>query len=198
MRNGIPVNFGHRIVALAHLGKDRDVREVLNRKTAEYLREPDDLAEVVASERTISGLSALDLAVRVREPLVERAQVRHLCWPYTRSTSGCRVSPSALHVALEDPALAAVEVKNANSRQPETLGHDRVSLYRRKRRNRRSPTTSRHRLVESAEASVTPAPSGNCLCRMKVVFPARGSHRRRTAKNKSPSCYALRASSQPL
>lgn len=64
LRNGIPVNFGHRIVALAHLGKDREVRELLERKTPEYLRSPDDLAEIVASERAIGGLSTEDLALR--------------------------------------------------------------------------------------------------------------------------------------
>lgn len=63
-RNGIPVNFGHRIVALAHLGKNQNVRELLERRTTEYLRDPEDLAEVVASERAIHGLSTADLAMQ--------------------------------------------------------------------------------------------------------------------------------------
>lgn len=62
LRRGIPVNFGHRLVALAHLGKTREVRELLARKTTEYLRAPEDLAEIIASERAISGLSTADLA----------------------------------------------------------------------------------------------------------------------------------------
>lgn len=63
LRHGIPVNYGHRLVALAQLGKDREVRELLERKPTEYLRTPEDLAEIVASERTISGLSRADLAM---------------------------------------------------------------------------------------------------------------------------------------
>lgn len=56
------MNFGHRLVALAHLGKNREVRELPAKKTTEYLRAPGDLAEIIASERVISGLSIADLA----------------------------------------------------------------------------------------------------------------------------------------
>ncbi|MDN6124054.1 MAG: hypothetical protein L0I80_09350, partial [Brevibacterium sp.] len=64
LRHGIPVNFGYRLVALAHQGKDLEVRDLLARKTPEYLRAPEDLAEIVASERVINGLSAADLATK--------------------------------------------------------------------------------------------------------------------------------------
>lgn len=90
-RNGIPVNFGHRIVALAHLGKDREVRKLLERRTTEYLRDPEDLAEVIASERTISGLSTTDLATRANTTVdVIRALENH----------GTYTSPGALRSVL--------------------------------------------------------------------------------------------------
>lgn len=91
LRNGIPVNFGHRIVALAHLGKDQEINELLARKTPEYLRSPDDLAEIVASERVISGLSMADLAVRADTTVdVIRALEK----------SGTYTSPAALRSVL--------------------------------------------------------------------------------------------------
>lgn len=61
-RHGTPVNFGHRLVALAHLGKNQEVSKLLARKTTECLRAPEDLAEIIASERVISGLPIADLA----------------------------------------------------------------------------------------------------------------------------------------
>lgn len=95
------MNFGHRLVALAHLRKHREVRDLVARKTTEYLRAPEDLAEVVASERTISGLSTADLAMRANTTVYTiRALEKH--GTYTspgdlrRVLRSLDVSPAAL------------------------------------------------------------------------------------------------------
>lgn len=63
-----PVNFGTNLVRHALAG-DRDyVREALHRRRREYLRQREDLADVVSTERRVRGLSIHDLAQTAEVP----------------------------------------------------------------------------------------------------------------------------------
>jgi excisionase family DNA binding protein len=57
-----PVNFGTNLVEHAIAGDRAYVREALHRRRREYLRRPEDLADVVSAERRIQGFSIDDLA----------------------------------------------------------------------------------------------------------------------------------------
>ncbi|QHF23229.1 helix-turn-helix domain-containing protein [Rathayibacter sp. VKM Ac-2804] len=56
------VDFGTNLVQHALHGDPAYVREALHRPRREYLRRPEDLADVVGSERRIQGLSTDELA----------------------------------------------------------------------------------------------------------------------------------------
>ncbi|MBD8478783.1 helix-turn-helix domain-containing protein [Microbacterium sp. CFBP 8794] len=69
------VNFGTNLVRHAVAGDAGYVREALHRSRREYLRRPEDLAEVVGTERRIRGLSLQQLA---REAEVSVADLRDI------------------------------------------------------------------------------------------------------------------------
>jgi DNA-binding XRE family transcriptional regulator len=102
-----PVNFGTNLVRHAVVGDAEYVREALHRPRREYLRRPEDLAEVVGTERRIRGLSLQQLA---REAEVSVADVRAI--ENGRPLSSPTISRRVLRVleieptALPDLALA--------------------------------------------------------------------------------------------
>ncbi|MCJ1707065.1 helix-turn-helix domain-containing protein [Microbacterium sp. VKM Ac-2923] len=102
-----PVNFGTNLVRHALAGHAGYVREALRRPRREYLRRPEDLAEVVGTERRVRGLSLQQLA---REAEVSVADVRAI--ENGRPLSSPTTSRSVLRVldieptALPDLALA--------------------------------------------------------------------------------------------
>ncbi|MGB9036543.1 MAG: helix-turn-helix domain-containing protein [Paeniglutamicibacter sp.] len=57
-----PLNFGTNLVDHALAGNSTYVREALHRTRREYLRKPEDLADVVSSERLIQGFTQSELA----------------------------------------------------------------------------------------------------------------------------------------
>lgn len=57
-----PLNFGTNLVEHALAGNSTYVLEALHRQQEEYLRKPEDLADVVSSERLIQGLTQVELA----------------------------------------------------------------------------------------------------------------------------------------
>jgi excisionase family DNA binding protein len=59
-----PLNFGTNLVEHALAGNSGYVMEALHRPQEEYLRKPEDLADVVSSERLIQGLTQTELACK--------------------------------------------------------------------------------------------------------------------------------------
>lgn len=68
-RPGRAINFGTNLVDHALSGNNAYVKTALARTRYEYLRKPADLADIVNSERTIAGLSRVELAERAQLPV---------------------------------------------------------------------------------------------------------------------------------
>lgn len=66
-----PLNFGTNLVEHALAGSSAYVREALHRQQEEYLRKPEDLADIVSSERLIQGFTQTELANKAQVPLVD-------------------------------------------------------------------------------------------------------------------------------
>lgn len=100
-KNSGPLNFGTNLVEHALAGNSAYVREALHRPQEEYLRKPEDLADVVSSERLVQGLTQTELASKAGVPLedlrkIERAIRLSSPTPSRRILRILNIEPTAL------------------------------------------------------------------------------------------------------
>lgn len=96
-----PLNFGTNLVEHAVAGNSAYVIQALHRPQEEYLRKPEDLADVVSSERLVQGLTQTELASKAGVPLedlrkIERAIHLSSPTPSRRILRILNIEPTAL------------------------------------------------------------------------------------------------------
>lgn len=96
-----PLNFGTNLVEHALAGNSTYVLEALHRQQEEYLRKPEDLADVVSSERLIQGLTQAELASKAGVVIgdlkkIERAIRLPLPSPSRKILRVLNIEPTAL------------------------------------------------------------------------------------------------------
>ena len=96
-----PLNFGTNLVDHALAGNTAYVLENLHRQQEEYLRKPEDLADIVSSERLVQGFTQTELARMADVPLadlkkIERAIGLHSPSPSRRILRVLKIEPTAL------------------------------------------------------------------------------------------------------
>lgn len=96
-----PLNFGTNLVEHALAGNSAYITEALHRPEEEYLRKPEDLADVVSSERLIQGLTQTELASKAGVPIedlrkIERAIRLSSPTPSRRILRILDIEPTAL------------------------------------------------------------------------------------------------------
>ncbi|GAA1883477.1 hypothetical protein GCM10009715_32300 [Paeniglutamicibacter psychrophenolicus] len=102
-----PLNFGTNLVEHALAGNSAYVFESLHRTRHEYLRKPEDLADIVSSERLVQGFTQAELADKAQVSLadlkmIERAIRLPLPSPSRRILRVLNIQPTA----LPNPAAA--------------------------------------------------------------------------------------------